>query len=129
MTFTQGIYIDGILFDVPLVSVKRTFSVLDKTAERDEEAGDLYREILGVYANFTLNFGIIDNDELYSKLIDKLTEPVNYHEFSVPITRGNFEFIGYISEVSDEILKIYEDTTTFQNLSCRFTAKKPFRTP
>ena len=39
MLYTQGIYIDGMYFDVPLVSVKREAKVLDKFAEREEESG------------------------------------------------------------------------------------------
>lgn len=128
MTYTQGIYIDGKLYNVPLISIKRNFDVLDKVADRDEE-GDLYREVLGVYANFTLNFGVVDDDVLYKNLIDKLTEPEAFHDFSLPTTLGKFDFVGYISQVSDEMLKICEDTVTFQNLTCRFTMKKPFRTP
>lgn len=129
MKFTQGICIDGKSYNVPLVSVKRNFDVLDKFAERNEENGDLLREILGVYANYTMSFGIIEDDDLYESLIDRLTEPEEFHEFSIPTTRGLFTFNGYISQVSDEVLRIYEDTATFQNLTCRFTMKKPFRTP
>lgn len=129
MKFTQGICIDGKSYNVPLVSIKRNFDVLDKFAERNEENGDMLREILGVYANYTLCFGIIEDDDLYESLIDKLTEPEEFHKFSIPTTRGLFEFNGYISQVSDEVLRIYEDTATFQNLTCRFTMKKPFRTP
>lgn len=128
MTYTQGIYIDGILFDVPLVAIKRNFDVLDKIADRAED-GDLYREILGVYANYDLEFGVVDDDDLYQKLVDKLTEPKEYHEFQLPTTKGIFAFHGYISKVSDEMLKIYDDTVRFQNLACKFTMKKPFRTP
>lgn len=127
--YTQGIYIDGNLYDVPLISIKRSFDVLDKYAERNEEDGDLLREILGVYANYTLSFGTIDDDDLYERLIDKLTEPVAFHDFSLPTTKGSFDFKGYISQVSDEIEKILDDTAKFQALTCKFTMKKPFRTP
>ena len=78
--YTQGIYIDGTYFNVPLVSVKREAKVLDKYAEREEESGDLMREIIGVYINYTMNFGTIDDDDLYETLWDKLTEPVDFHE-------------------------------------------------
>lgn len=129
MEFTQGITIDGTLYNVPLLSIKRNFDVLDKYAERNEEDGDLKREILGVYANYTLSFGTIDDDDTYEKLIDKLTEPIEFHDFVVPTTKGPFEFKGYISQVSDEITKIMKDTAKFKGLSCKFTMKKPFRTP
>ena len=127
--YTQGIYIDGNLYNVPLVSIKRTFDVLDKYAERNEENGDLLREILGVYANYQLNFGIIEDDDLYERLIDKLTEPEEFHEFEIPDTKKPFPFRGYISQVSDEVMKIYDNTVKYQNLTCKFTMKKPFRTP
>ena len=47
MEYTQGIKIDGISYDVPLVSIKRTAEFLDKYAERTED-GDLKRELIGV---------------------------------------------------------------------------------
>ena len=129
MEFTQGIRIDGTLYNVPLISIKRNFDVLDKYAERDEENGDLQREIIGVYANYTLAFGTIDDDDTYEQLIDKLTEPVEFHDFVMPTTKGEFEFKGYISQVSDEITKIMKETARFKGLTCKFTMKKPFRTP
>lgn len=129
MKYTQGIYIDGTHFDVPFVSINRSFDVLDKYAERDEENGDLKREVLGVYCNYTLNFGVINDDDLYESLIDKLTEPIDFHEFSIPSTKNNFSFKGYISQVKDEVMMIQEETVKFQNLSCKFTMKKPFRAP
>lgn len=127
--YTQGIYIDGIYFDVPLVSIGRSFDVLDKYAERNEDNGDILREILGVYANYTLSFGVVEDDDLYEKLLDKLTEPEEFHDFILPSAKQPFSFRGYISQVQDEMLKIYSDTVTFQNLSCKFTMKTPFRTP
>ena len=48
MTYTQGIEIDGVYFDVPFLSIKRTADFLDKYAERTED-GDLKRELIGVY--------------------------------------------------------------------------------
>ena len=128
MKVTQGIKIDGIDYNIPLVSVKRTADFLDKYAERTED-GDLKREILGVYFNYQLSIGTINDEEEYEKVYDKLTEPVEYHDFELPTTRGTYQFRGYISSVSDEIEKIFSDTARFKGLSCKFTAKKPARTP
>ena len=128
MKVTQGIKIDGIDYNIPLASVKRTADFLDKFAERTED-GDLKREILGVYFNYQLSIGTINDEEEYEKVYDKLTEPVEYHDFELPTTRGTYQFRGYISSVSDEIEKIFSDTARFKGLSCKFTAKKPARTP
>lgn len=129
MLYTQGIYIDGMYFDVPLVSVKREAKVLDKYAEREEDTGDLLRELIGVYLNYTMNFGSIDDDDLYERLFDKLTEPVAFHDVTLPSTKKSYSFRCYVSSVSDEMEKILDDTVKFKGLTCKYIAKAPWRTP
>lgn len=129
MLYTQGIYIDGMYFDVPLVSVKREAKVLDKYAEREEDTGDLLRELIGVYLNYTMNFGTIDDDDLYESLFDKLTEPVAFHDVTLPSTKKSYTFKCYVSSVSDEMEKILDDTVKFKGLTCKYIAKAPWRTP
>lgn len=129
MLYTQGIYIDGMYFDVPLVSVKREAKVLDKFAEREEESGDMLRELLGVYLNYTMNFGTIDDDDLYERLFGKLTEPVAFHDVTLPSTKKSYTFKCYVSSVSDEMEKIMDDTVKFKGLTCKYIAKAPWRTP
>lgn len=128
MKYNQGISIDGQYFDVPLISLRRTADFLDKYAERTED-GDMKRELIGVYYNYQLAFGTIDDDTTYEKLYDKLTEPVEYHDFVMPTTKGKYTFRGYISSVSDEIYKIKGATAKYKGLQCRFTSKKPARVP
>ena len=126
--YTQGIRIDGTFYNVPLVAIKRTADFLHKYAERTED-GDMKSELIGVYFNYQMSFGTIDDDTLYEALWDKLTEPVEYHDFSLPTLKGTYSFRGYISGVSDEIEKIFEETAKFKGLQCKFTAKKPARKP
>lgn len=128
MEYTQGIKIDGIYFDIPLISIKRTADFLDKYAERTED-GDLKRELIGVYFNYQMSFGVIDNCSLYESLWDKLSEPVEFHDFELPTTYGTHNFRAYVSGLSDEIEKIFSDTAQFAGLQCKFTAKKPDKTP
>lgn len=127
--YTQGIYIDGTYFDVPLVSVKREAKFLDKYAEREEETGDLLRELIGVYINYTMNFGTIDDDDTYEKLWDILTQPVAFHDVTLPSTKRQYTFRCYVSSVSDEMEKILDDTVKFKGLTCKYIAKAPARTP
>ena len=126
--FTQGITIDGIEYLVPFVSIKRDAAFLHKTAERPED-GDLYCELIGVYYNYTMSFGTIDDVGLYEKLYDHLTQPIEFHDFTLPTSRGTYSFKGYISSVSDEMEKILEDTVKFKALTCKFIAKVPARRP
>lgn len=130
MKFTRGISIDGQYFNIPLLSIKRTADVLDKYAERTE-AGDLEREIIGVYYNFTLTAGSSNAFEEtdYTAFWDKVTEPVEFHNISLPVPGGTYDFVGYISSVSDEYEKILEDDVSYKSFTCKFTAKAPARAP
>lgn len=126
MNFTQGIKIDNIYFDIPMVSLKRNADVLDKYANRTED-GDLKREIIGVYYNFTLTVGVVENPVLYQSLWDKLTEPTEFHTVELPDINGVYRFTAYISSVSDEYMKVKSNSASFQGLTAKFTAKSPAR--
>lgn len=126
--YKQGIWIDGEEYKVPFVSVKRTAEFLDASAERLED-GDLDRDLIGVYYNYNAQFGTIHDDDLYQKLYDKLTEPVEFHDITFPTTKGNYSYQAYITTVSDEMEKILSNTVKFKGLSCKFISKKPARTP
>ncbi len=130
MRFEKGIEVDGIHFDIPMVSLKRNADFLDKFAERNEE-GDLLRELIGVYYNYTLTVGTSTDfgDTDYDAFWDKMTEPVEFHDISIPTKNGYYTFKGYISSVSDEYKKTLNNKSEFTGFTCKFTAKSPARTP
>lgn len=130
MKFQKGIKIDDVYFDVPMVSLKRNADFLDKYAERNEE-GDLLRELIGVYYNYTLTVGTSSDfgETDYETFWDKMTEPVEFHEISIPTKTGYYTFRGYISSVSDEYKKILNNEAEFTGFTCKFTAKSPARRP
>ena len=120
------LYIDGIGYKIDELSVKRTADFLDKYAERTEN-GDLKRELIGVYFNYKLQLGPgIDRTE-YARLWDKLTEPVEFHEVTVPDEDGDYTFTAYFSNVADELLRKVAEKNYWKNLTVNFIAKKPAR--
>lgn len=118
--------VDGIKFDVRvLIGVKREIQFLDKSAERTED-GDLDRELIGVYFNYkNIKFEpqVDMNYDEYNRLIDKLSEPAEFHD----ITINNFSFRSYFSSISDEIYLYKNNRAYFKELTVNFTSKKPTR--
>lgn len=123
------VIIDGTTYDVPVSSLQRKAEFLDKYAQR-VESGDLQRDLIGVYFNYTLQFtsSVLHADE-YQALWNKLTDPVKFHDIKVPDFDGYYTFKGYVSNVSDEILWQKDGKGTWKNLSCDFIAKMPAKTP
>lgn len=128
-TYTQGLIIDGVSYNIPFVSIKRTMDFLEKYAERTED-GDIKIETIGLYKNYDITIGTIDDMELYDKLIEHITDCKNrFHKVILPDTAKNFEFYGYFSSIKDEIEKILDDGTKFKGLAWKMTSKKPTKTP
>ena len=124
---TDFLYIDGIRYDVPVLSgVKIQADFLDKSAVRTED-GDLNRELIGVYYNYRdIKFGkqTKQNYTAYENLWAKLSEPEEFHIFKI----ANYTFKGYVSSLSHEIY-LYEDGKAYKkNLKVNFTSKQPSRT-
>ena len=123
------IIIDGVTYQISVISLKRTAEFLDKYAERAED-GVLNRELIGVYFNYRLQFGRLNDTEAYAELWLKLTEPVEFHTVTVPDQDGSpVTFTAYFSNVSDELHKEIDAKTFWKNLTVNFIAKEPTRTP
>jgi hypothetical protein len=121
------IVIDGELFDIPILSIKRKADFLDKYAERTED-GVLHRELIGVYFNYELAFGRTHNVTEYALLWAKLTEVEEFHEVTVPDfdgTGGQYTFQAYFAGISDEVRKEDATKTFWKNLVVNFIAQSP----
>lgn len=128
-TYTQGLIIDGISYNIPFASIKRTMDFLEKYANRTED-GDIKIETIGLYKNYDISIGTIDDPELYDKLIEHITDCANrFHKVVLPDTAKTFEFYGYFSSISDEVEKILESGVVYKGLSWKMTSKKPTKTP
>ena len=119
------IIIDGVTYDVPVISIARKAEFLDKFAERTED-GILHRELIGVYFNYQLKFGQSSNNVAdYAALWVKLTEATEFHEVTVPDESGDFTFQAYFSNVADEFKKTKGAVNFWKSLTVNFIAQSP----
>lgn len=126
--YTQGLQIDGITYNIPLVSIKRTLDFLEKYAERTED-GDIKIETIGLYKNYSISIGVIDDVEMYDRLIEHITDCENrFHRVVLPDSSKQFEFYGYFSSITDEVEKVLSSGAKYKELSWKMTSKKPYKT-
>lgn len=127
--YTHGLIIDGVTYNIPFVSIKRTADFLEKYANRTED-GDIHIETIGVYKNYTIKIGTIDDRATYEKLFEHITDVDNrFHRVSLPDAEGSFSFYGYFSSISDEVEKVLSSGAEYKNLTWKMTSKKPYKTP
>lgn len=118
------IKIDGKVYKVAIVELKRKADILDKSAYRSED-GELHREVIGTYHNYTLKIGTVNNEELYNELFDVLSAPVASHLVEFP--HDHYSYRAYFSSVQDEITLVTDTGFKARGLSCNCTAMKPRR--
>lgn len=120
------IVIDGITYNIGVyANIKEAADFLDKYANRTDD-GDLKRELIGVYFNFSdIKFEpqTDSNYTEYEKLWNKLTEPEEFHTVKI----ANFEFKAYFNNVSRIIYGFANDRVYRKDMTVNFTAKKPAR--
>ena len=81
-----------------------------------------------MYFNYTLTFpNLALNIAEYEKLWNKVTEPVEFHDFVVPGTTGTFSFRGYITTAGDALRRVHNNKNYWGGLSIKLIAKEPAR--
>jgi len=120
------ITIDGQTYNVPIISIKRRADALDKYAER-VETGRLERELIGIYINYSIQFGTGADTAEYARLWLKITEPVEFHTVTIPDGDGVHEFECYFSGISDEFRRYREPQAFYKNLTLNITSRDPTR--
>jgi hypothetical protein len=118
------IIIDGVTYDIPVISIKRTADFLDKFAERTAD-GVLHRALIGVYFNYKLQLGSTTDTAEYAALWAKLTEVKEFHIVTVPDESGDYTFTAYFSNVGDELRKIKNSKNYWKGLTVNFIARSP----
>nr|DAF55877.1 MAG TPA: hypothetical protein [Myoviridae sp. ctKPn8] len=120
------IIIDGNQYNIGVYAgIKETADFLDNYANRTED-GDLKRDLIGVYFNFTdIKFEpqTERNYDEFERLWNKLTEPEEFHTVKI----ANFEFKAYFNNVSRVINDFRGGKAYKKDMTVNFTAKKPAR--
>lgn len=124
--------VNGEYFNIAIAELHRKADVLDKSAYRSED-GDLHREVIGTYYNYTLKFGMmcrtLEERQEYNRLFEVLSDPVEYQSVTLP--HDGVTFDGYFASVEDDINYLVDDETgaAFKGLQCNLIAKIPRKTP
>lgn len=124
------IEIDGRAYDVYLIELKRSASVLDGENAGRVLSGRMVRDIIGTYYNYDAKFGTSQlSPEDYDALYETLTAPVDSHTITVPYGQGMKTFEAYVSNASDVLKRMSGAEKLWGELTIKFTAMEPERRP
>lgn len=124
------IILDGVTYStLHVVSLKRSFSVLDTENTGRMSNGQMQRAIIGTYYNYSVE---IDADAAsrsdYDTFFEAISAPVDSHTLKIPYGQTTMTFQAYVTQGSDELEAMLPSANRWGGLSFNFIAMAPQRT-
>lgn len=126
----KPIVMDGVEYpNIHIVSLKRSFQVLDGENAGRVMTGEMDRDIIGTYYNYSCEIDAsgADRDE-YDNFYEAISAPVDSHSITVPFAQETITFDAYVTNGDDELLSMFDDNE-WSGLSFNFIAMAPQRRP
>ena len=113
-----------------VVSLKRSFAVLDGDNAGRVMTGAMTRDIIGTYYNYSMEIDPVSSDLTeYDEFYEAISAPVDSHVLTAPYAQTTLTFDAYVANGEDELVSKYGSRNDWQNLAINFVAMKPKRTP
>ncbi len=125
------ITLDGTTYQhIRVISIKRNFSVLDGPNAGRLMTGEMERDIIGTYYNYSVEVEADDATPAeYDTFWQTISAPVNSHVLVVPYAQTTLSFNAYVANGSDELLFMMSNQNRWGGLSFNFVAMAPQRRP
>ena len=123
--------VDGVEYRrLHVLSVKRTFAILDGENAGRTMDGAMQRDIVGTYYNYNLVIDPMESDpEEYDALYEAISAPVDSPEVIFPYGRSVLSFRAYVANGEDELFDASGGDNRWDNLTVNFVAMEPQRRP
>ena len=120
--------IDGTAYAVNITDLKQTSEFLDKYANRTED-GNLNRALIGVYFNYELTLGDIQDQDTMNTLWGVINAAEEFHTVILPHDNTFLTFQAYVTGTSRNLLRRRNGVNNWGGYVISFIAKAPYLTP
>ncbi len=118
------INVDGTTYAVNIISVVETSRFEEKYANRTEN-WDLQRELAGIFFDYEITLGEIQDQDTMLDLYSKLHEYTEFHTVTLPHDAGKQTFKAYITGTSRNLKKHTDGNYIWGGFTISFIAKAP----
>lgn len=98
-------YIDGLEFDGKC-EIVRTAEMTESSISGPVMDRTYFHDVLGTYLQYELTISPVYDRDLYDRIYEILTQPVESHYFLLPYGQGLIAINGRVSSVSDTHVKM-----------------------
>lgn len=126
MAQIQTFLMDGESYNVHVTKLTRKFSVLDTNKSGRTQDGEMYRDPIGTFYNYTMTVCAKDNDmEALDAFWEAISQPVNSHVCVFPYGQDTLTQRMYVTSGEQDIRLMREDKNRWGEISINFIAMGP----
>jgi len=120
--------IDGVVYNVAVTSLERSFQVLDSDDSGRTTNLEMYRDVLGTFYTYAIELNTKKlNKTDYDAIYEVLSSPVDFHDIILPYGQTTYSFEGYVTNGQDSLINSSDSGNLWDNLSFNVIAKEPKR--
>lgn len=123
---TQVFMVDGIAYNVDVLSLVRKFSVMDTDKSGRTQDGQMYRDVVGTFYNYTITVGVRGNDvQALEAFWEAISSPKTSHVCVFPYGQKTLTQRMYVTG-GEQALKLMRDGINhWDSVSVNFIAMGP----
>lgn len=122
----QPFLLDGVAYNVRVTKLTRKFSVLDTDKTGRTQNGEMYRDIIGTFYNYSMTVEQRGNDAAaMDELWEAISKPEVSHVCVFPYGQETITQKMYITSGEQDVLAVGRDSTEWGEMSLNFIAMSP----
>lgn len=128
---TLPIVINGVSYPhIHVLSIKRSFSVLDGPNAGRVMTGRMERDVIGTFYNYSMEIDASESDPAeYDSFYELISTPQNSMTVTVPYGQSTITFEAYVANGDDNLDLIGAAANRWGDLTVNFVAMDPQRRP
>lgn len=122
----QQFLIDGKSYHVQVMALTRSFEVKDAVSPSVTQNGNIYRNPIGTYYNYSLTVREKDGDrEAFDAFWEAMSSPVESHVCVFPYNQGTITQRMYVTAGSQEIRRLHANGAEWKDITIQYIAQAP----
>lgn len=122
--------IDGIAYNVHVTDLTRRFSVLDTDKSGRTMDGEMYRDPIGTFYNYSMTVSPKEGDTASMDAFwEKITQPRAYLTCTFPYNQSTLTQKMYITSGDQSVMRIVGEKVYWGDITINFIAMSPKVTP
>lgn len=117
--------LDGAEYNVSVLSLSRSFSIKDAIAASTTQDGNIYRDPIGTYYNYTMVVADKGDMAALDAFWEAISQPVASHVCVFPYNQQTLTQRMYVTTGTQPIRRLHSNGVEWGEIKINFTAQAP----